>query len=152
MDPRNLQNARDFLKLRRIALVGLSRDEKDFSRYVFRELAGRGIDVVPIRPGLQEAEGRPCYGRLQDVKPAVDGALIMVPPQQVDRVLGDCLEAGVMRVWLHRGAGKGAGDARSLAFCATHGIEAVRDLCPFMALPNAGAGHRVHGWFRTTFG
>ncbi len=152
MDPRNLEHARDFLKLRRIALVGLSHDEKDFSRYVFRELARRGIDVVPVHPGLKEAEGRPCFGRLQDVKPPVDGALIMVHPQHADRVLADCLEAGVKRVWFHRGAGKGAGDERAFAFCPTHGIEAVHDLCPFMALPDASAGHRIHGWFRRVLG
>ena len=152
MDPRNLENARDFLKLRRIALVGLSHDEKDFSRYVFRALAAHGIDVVPVHPGMREAEGRPCFTRLQEVVPPVDGALLMTSPQHADRVLGDCLEAGVKRVWFHRGAGKGAGDERALAFCTTHGIEAVRDLCPFMAMPGAGAGHRLHGWFRRHLG
>jgi predicted CoA-binding protein len=148
MDPRNLDSARAFLGLRRIALVGVSRNDKDFSRYVFRELAGRGIDVVPVHPALKEAEGRPCFARLQDVQPPVDGALVMTHPLQTDRVLADCVEAGVKRVWLHRGAGKGSGDARALAFCEAHGLEVVRDLCPFMALPNAGAGHRLHGWFR----
>jgi predicted CoA-binding protein len=148
MDPRNLENARTFLEQRRIALVGLSRNDKDFSRFIFRELAARGIDVVPVHPAMREAEGRPCFRRLQDVTPPVDGAMLMTHPRDADRILADCVEAGVKRVWFHRGAGQGAGDARALDFCATHDIVAVRDLCPFMALPGAGAGHRVHGWFR----
>ena len=152
MDPRNLEAARAFLRQPRIAFVGLSRNEKDFSRYLFRELAQRGIDVVPVNPGATELEGRPCFHRLADVAPRVDAALLMTHPLQTDRVLADCVEAGVKQVWLHRGAGKGAADERALAFCRTHGIEAVHDLCPFMALPDAGLGHRVHGWFRKTLG
>jgi predicted CoA-binding protein len=148
MDPRNLESARAFLQSRRIAFVGLSRDEKDFSRYLFRELTRRGLDVVPVNPAAAEIEGRPCFPRLSQVQPPVEGAFLMIPPSEGDRILADCLQAGVKRVWFHRGAGKGAADERALAFCASHGIEAVRDLCPFMALPGAGAGHRMHGWFR----
>src|SRR5512140_3348640 len=77
MDPRNLEKARAFLALPRIALVGLSRDDKDFSRMVFRELVKRGIDVVPVNPGAAELEGRPCFPRLADVRPPVQGALVM---------------------------------------------------------------------------
>jgi hypothetical protein len=68
--------------------------------------------------------------------------------RQSDSVLRDCAAAGISRVWLHRGAGPGAESPQALAFCKEHGIEAVRGLCPFMALPGAGFGHRVHGWFR----
>ncbi|HSM91751.1 MAG TPA: CoA-binding protein [Anaeromyxobacteraceae bacterium] len=148
MDPRNLESARKFLQEPRIALVGASRDAKDFSRYVLRELAKRGVDVVPVNPGAAELEGRACFARLADVRPPVQAALVMTPPGEADRVLADCVAAGVKRVWFHRGAGVGAGSARAFAFCAEHGIEAVRDLCPFMALTGAGLGHSVHGFFR----
>jgi hypothetical protein len=51
-------------------------------------------------------------------------------------------------VWLHRGAGAGAATPAALAFCAANGIEAVQDLCPFMALPGAGFPHRLHHFVR----
>ena len=41
-----------FLSCRRIAVVGVSRDPKDFSRAVLRELLKRGYDVVPVSPAL----------------------------------------------------------------------------------------------------
>jgi predicted CoA-binding protein len=148
MDTQNLERARAFLTLPRIAFVGLSRQEKDFSRMVFRELAKRGIDVVPVNPAAAELEGRPCFPRLADVQPPVQAALLMTHPEQTERVLADCVASGVKRVWLHRGAGKGSGDERALAYCAAHGLEVVHDLCPFMALPDAGFPHRLHGFFR----
>jgi predicted CoA-binding protein len=148
MDPRNLENARAFLSRPRFAFVGLSRDAKDFSRMVFRELVKRGIDVVPVNPGATELEGRRCFRRVAEIEPKVEAVLVMTHPAQTDGVLADCVEAGVTQVWLHRGAGKGSGDARSLAYCAAHGITVVRDLCPFMALPAPGFPHQLHGFFR----
>jgi len=115
---------------------------------VFRELVKRGIDVVPVNPAVAEVEGRRSFRRLAEIEPRVDAALVMTHPAQTDRVLADCVEAGVRRVWLHRGAGKGSGDDRAVAFCEAHGLEVVRDLCPFMALPDAGLPHRLHAFFR----
>src|SRR4029453_15086898 len=72
--------ANDFLAQRRIALVGVSRDPRDLSRTLFRELRQRGYDVVPVHPELTSADGVPCARQLQDVSPAVQGALLMTPP------------------------------------------------------------------------
>jgi predicted CoA-binding protein len=148
MDPRNLEAAQAFLREKRIAFVGLSRNEKDFSRALFREFLKRGVDVVPVHPSMAEAEGRRCFARLQDVTPPVSAAFLMTHPLQAEAVLADGVAAGVRRVWFHRGAGKGSADAGALAFCAAHGIEVVRDLCPYMAIPGAGFPHSLHAWFR----
>jgi predicted CoA-binding protein len=152
MTPSSLEEARAFLAARRIALVGLSRNEKDFSRMIFRELARRGYDVVPVHPQLREAEGRRCFARVQDVSPPAGAALVMTAPAATEQVVRDCLAAGIRRVWLHRGGGAGAASEAALAFCRANGIAVVRDLCPYMALPGAGFGHRLHGFFRLRAG
>lgn len=66
-----------FLARQRLAVVGVSRDPKDFTRRLFDELSQRGYDLVPVNPHAQDIAGRPCYGRLQDIPAPVDGALIM---------------------------------------------------------------------------
>ncbi len=40
-----------FLALKRVAMVGVSRDPRDFSRMLFREMKKRGYDMVPVNPG-----------------------------------------------------------------------------------------------------
>jgi predicted CoA-binding protein len=144
--------ANDFLGQRRIALVGVSRDPRDLSRSLFRELRGRGYDVVPVHPLLDSVDGVPCARRLQDVRPPVDGALLMTPPAATDQVVRDCAEAGVTRVWMHRGAGRGAVSPTAVAYCHEHGIAVVEGACPFMFLPGAGFVHRTHGFFARLFG
>ncbi len=143
-----MERAREFLSHKRIALVGVSRDERDFSRMVYRELRQRGYDLAPVNPGMKELEGRPCFARLQDVTPPAEGALLFTPPSRTAQAVRDCLDARIPRVWMHRGVGAGAADPEAIAFCEAHGISVVAGLCPFMALPGAGLGHRLHGFFR----
>lgn len=150
--PSSAEEARAFLAAKRIAVVGLSRKTQDFSRLVLRELARRGYDVVAVHPAMDEAEGRRCFPRVQDVSPPAEAALLLTSPAVTEQVVRDCAEAGVRRVWMHRGGGAGAASEAAIAFCEAHGIAVVRDLCPFMALPGAGVGHRVHGFSRRIFG
>ena len=144
--------ANDFLGQRRIALVGVSRDPRDLSRSLFRELRSRGYDVVPVHPLLDLVDGVACARRLQDVQPPVAGALLMTPPAATDQVVRDCFEAGVSRVWMHRGTGHGAVSVTAVAYCRDHGIAVVEGACPFMFLPGAGIVHRTHGFFARLFG
>jgi predicted CoA-binding protein len=140
--------ARALLALRRVAVVGVSRSERDFSRNVLRELLRRGYDAVPVNPALARAEGRRCFARVQDVDPPAEWALLLTPPERTEGAIRDCLRAGVRRVWMHRGVGPGAASPAALALCRASGVEAVCDLCPFMALPDAGWFHRLHALFR----
>ena len=82
--------------------------------------AGRGYEVVPVHPQLASVEGVPCARRVQDVTPPVAGALLMTPPAATETVVRDCAEAGVRRVWMHRGAGRGAVSEAAVAWCREH--------------------------------
>jgi predicted CoA-binding protein len=147
-----IDRARAFLATRRFAVVGVSRNEKDFSRYLLRELLSRGYDAVPVNPALGEAEGRRAFARVSEIDPPVEAALLLTAPTATEQVVRDALDAGVRRIWLHRGGGQGAATPAALALCAASGVELVHDLCPFMALPGASFPHRVHGFLRRRFG
>ncbi len=145
-----LDRAREFLSHGRIAIVGVSHRKEDFSRALMRQLVARGYDVAAVNPTLADADadGVVCHARVQDVRPPPDVAILLTSPAVTEQVVRDCAEAGVRRVWMHRGAGRGAASPAAIAFCAANGIEVVADLCPFMVLPAAGLGHRVHAMFR----
>jgi predicted CoA-binding protein len=150
-----LNRAQRFLEHRRIAIVGVARDEKDFSRGVLRALQRRGYDVVPVNPAMGEVDGQRCFARLMDVQPPVEAALVMTSRGRTGGVVEDCVRAGVRAVWLHRGAGPGAASPEAVEICRANAIDLVTDLCPYMALPGAGAMHGFHRvlrgvacWFR----
>lgn len=147
MERATLDTIEDFLAQKRIAMVGVSREPKDFSVMLFEELCRRGYDVVPVNPSLADVAGRNCVARVQDIKPAVDGALLMTSPSVTDVVVRDCVEAGIRRVWMYRAAGAGAVSWKAVEFCRAHGIAVVEGECPYMFLPENGF-HKVHGFVR----
>lgn len=144
--PTTIGDVREFLAQKRIALVGLSRNPKDFSRMLFREMCQRGYDMVPVNPAAEEIEGRRCFGRIQDAEPPVRAALVMTPARDSERVVRECAEARVLRVWLYRGGGQGAVTQEAADFCRTSGIRLVEGHCPFMFFEKTGLIHRIHGW------
>ncbi len=150
--PTSIEDVREFLSHKRIALVGVSRDPKDFSRMVFRDMCDRGYDMVPVNPGADELESRRCFGRVQDVDPPPEGALVMTAAQDTERIVHDCIEAGVRRVWMHRGGGQGSVSEEAVAFCRSNGIRLVEGYCPFMFLPGVSPIHRVHRFFLKVLG
>lgn len=148
-----LDDARAFFHhSHRIAVVGVSRDPKDFSRFVFRELLRRGLDAVPVNPALAAAHGVPAFASVSEVDPPADAAILMVPPAAAEAAVRDCLRARIRQVWLHRGAGAGVATEEVLALCVANRLEVVHGLCPMMALPAASLPHRVHGLVRRAFG
>jgi uncharacterized protein len=136
----------NFLALRRFAMVGVSRDPKDFSRKLFHDLCARGYDVVPVNLFAEEIDGRECFQCLQVIRPPVEGALLMTSPQATEEVVRDCSEAGIRRVWMYRAGGQGAVSSEAVEFCRNSDIRVVQGHCPYMFLPNTEFPHRAHGF------
>ena len=145
--PNSMNYIHDFLALRRIALIGVSRDPENFSRVLFREMCNEGYDMVPVNPAAREVESRRCFARVQEIEPPVDGALLLTAPRDTERVARDCAEAGIRHVWMHRGTGRGSVSQGAVDFCHEQGVRLVEGYCPFMFLPDTPFFHRVHGFF-----
>lgn len=141
----SLDTIRDFLAQKRIAMVGISHEPTSFSAVLFQELCRRGYDVVPVNPNMQQVSGRKCFARVQDIQPPVEAALLLTSPAVTDTVVLDCAEAGIRRVWMHKGAGHGAVSQRAVEFCRERGIAVVPSQCPLMFLPEGSAFHQLHG-------
>ena len=142
--PNTTEAIQRFLACRRVALVGVSRNPRDFSRSLLREMVARGYDVVPVNPAAKEVDGRPCFPSVGAVSPPVEAALLMTAPAQSARAAQDCLDAGVRALWFHRGIGPGAATPAALSACAARGAEVVAGECIYMHLPHASLPHRVH--------
>lgn len=134
----------EFLSLKRIAFVGASRNEHDFSRMLLKEFRRRGYELIPVNPHAEEIDGVPCVAGVRDIHPAAEGALIMTSRDAAYQVLLDCYEAGIRKVWLYGISGPRRVSAGAVEFCGTHGISLVPGYCPFMFLPNPQLIHRCH--------
>jgi len=136
----------DFLAEKRLAVIGVSRNPRHFSRRLFAELLRRGYDAVPVNPKAEQIEGLPCYPQVGQIQPPPAAALLMTPARASAQAVEECAQAGIRKVWLYRAVGRGAVSPAAAALCEARGMEAVVGLCPYMFLPGSSPVHRIHGW------
>jgi len=136
----------EFLRQKRIAMIGVSRNPKDFSRNLYRELLRRRYEVIPINPSAQEIDGHPCYPHISDIRPPIKTLLLMTSRKVSTAVLRECADRGADLVWLYGINGEQDVDPAALQFCRDHGIGVIPGYCPYMFLERAAFFHRIHGF------
>lgn len=142
----------DFLSANRIAMVGISRNPRDFSHRLFEEFCRQGYDMVPVNPYAAEIHARQCFPRLGEIDPPVDAVLLMTPPEVTESVVDECIEVNIRHVWMYRAGGQGAVSEAAVQKCLEAGIRVIPGECPFMFLRDVGVFHRFHGFVRKITG
>jgi uncharacterized protein len=94
----------EFIKSKRIAVVGLSRSGKKFGNSAFAELLKRGYQVFAVHPDAAEIGGTPCYPNLGALRGKVDAVLVCIAPGGVPSILREAALNGIRNVWLQQGA------------------------------------------------
>ena len=140
----------DFLAQKRIAVAGVSRNRSDHpvGNLIYERLKSTGHDVFAVNPHMQTFEGDRCYPELQSIPGGVDGVVIITRPEITDKIVHDCRDAGVRRVWMHQSVGKGSSvSPEAIEYCRQHDISVIAGACPMMYGPGADVGHTCMRWF-----
>ena len=136
-----------FLRGKRFAVAGVSRDKGQAANAVYRKLRSAGYDVIPVNPNATEVEGVRCYPDLQSIPPPLDGVVIATHPAVAAELVRQCAALGVRSVWFHRSFGDGSVSEEAVRECAARGIEAIVGGCPLMYCQPVDIGHRCMRWW-----
>jgi predicted CoA-binding protein len=140
----------EFLAQKRIAVAGVSRNNSHHptGNLIYHRLKNTGHEVFPVNPHMQAFEGDPCYPDLRSIPGGVDGVVIVTRPETTERIVRDCNDAGVHRVWMHQSIGKKASSVSPSAveYCSQHGISVIAGACPMMYSDGVDFGHRCMRW------
>jgi len=145
----------DFLAQKRIAVAGVSRNDSHHptGNLIYHRLKTTGHDVIPVNPHMQTFEGDRCYPDLKSIPGGVDGVVIITRPEVTERIVHDCAEAKVRRVWMHQSLGKGSSvSPEAVEYCRQHDISVIAGACPMMFGPGADFGHTCMRWALTLTG
>ncbi len=134
-----------FLSAKHIAVIGSSRNPKEYSRLLFRELIKHGYDAIPVNPFVDALDEHQCFKNVKDISPVPDGALILLPEDKTEQAVIDCADAGIKNVWLHRHVAGGVSDTRAIFRAEERGISLITGFCMFMFLPKSSVIHKFHG-------
>lgn len=136
-----------FIKSKRIAVVGLSRSGRKFGNSAFAELLKRGYEVFAVHPLAKAIGGTICYPNLAALRGKVDGVVVCIPSGNVPGVLRDAAGAGLENVWLQQGAES----ADAIALAEELGLNLVTGRCILMYAPPVGGFHAWHRAFHRLF-
>jgi predicted CoA-binding protein len=136
-----------FLRGRRFAVAGVSRQSGQAANAVFRKLRRAGYEVFPVNPKASEVEGTACYSEVAVVPGQLDGVVIATAPDVSAQIVRQCGDHGVRQVWLHRSFGNGSVSEEAIRECDTRGIECIVGGCPLMFCEPVDVGHRCMRWW-----
>ena len=139
----------DFLAQKRIAVAGVSRDNSHHpaGNLIYRRLKRTGYEVFPVNPHMQTFDGDRCYPKLQSIPSGVDGVVIITRPEVTVRIVHDCNDAGVRRVWMHQSVRKASSvSSEAVEYCRQNEISVIAGACPMMYGPDADFQHTCMRW------
>ncbi len=150
MKPTSLDiKVRDFLAQKRIAVAGVSRETSGHpaANLIYHRLKTTGHDVFAVNPHMHAFEGDRCYPDVQSIPGGVDAVVIVTRPDAAERIVRACGDAGIRRVWMHRGIGGGSSvSPEAIEYCRQHDITVIAGACPMMYGPGADFGHTCMRW------
>jgi len=139
----------DFLAQQRIAVAGVSRNKSKHpaGNLIYHRLKTTGHDVFAVNPHTGTFEGDRCYPDVKSIPGGVDGVVIVTRPELTERIVHDCVEAGVRRVWMHRSVNKASSvSPAAVEYCKAHDVSVIAGACPMMYGDNVDFGHTCMRW------
>ena len=87
-----------------IALVGATDNEFKYGHTIFLDLKRKGYRVYPVNLRRDTVQGEKAYSRLADIPEPPTIVNFVIPPRFTLHVLKQCLELGLMNVFIQPGA------------------------------------------------
>jgi predicted CoA-binding protein len=139
-----------FVDSKKIAIVGVSEKQGNWGKGLMDELVKKNYEVLPVNPAYKMIGETPCFASVRDLPGDIESVILAVPPKITEEVVGEMTGTPIRRVWMHRGAGRGAYSEKAREICEKNNISVVYGFCPMMFF--GGGMHSFHLWIRKTFG
>jgi len=145
----------DFLAQKKIAVVGVSDKRETGCNLAYHKFKQAGYGVYAVNPHLAAFEGDPCYPDLKSIPDKPDAVFILTNPSVSEKIVQQCVDLGINRVWMHclmgtkpgLAAGMTSVSPEAVRLCRENGIVVIPGTCPNQYLqPDFG-----HALMRATF-
>jgi predicted CoA-binding protein len=133
------QTIDEFVALKTLAVVGVSRNKDKFGSTIYRELKAKGYKVFAVNPEMDMFEGDRCYAGLGALPEKPEGVIFSVQPAITARVLQDMPGLGIQYAWIQQGANSPEIEAKATEL----GLNSSARMCVYV-LPSIESIHKFH--------
>ena len=90
----------DILSLKRVVVIGMSRNSSKAAHYVPKYLSDTGFEITPVNPNTDEILGKKCYSSILNVDDSIDIVDIFRPSNDVLPFVKDAIKKKPKVIWL----------------------------------------------------
>ena len=142
------ESIENFLASKKIAIAGVSSNQKKFGYIIFKELREKGFDVCPINPKLDSLDGVKSYKSVSEIPPEYEKLFIVTPKEATDEIIIQAADKGIDHVWIQQMAN--TKDSSRIA--KENNIELIEKECIFMYAQPVKSVHKFHRAIWKIFG
>jgi predicted CoA-binding protein len=102
-DPSSDEQLREILSLKKVAVVGMSKNPSKAAHYVPKYLSDNGYDITPVNPTADEILGKKCFSSISEIDEYVEIIDVFRPSDQVLPVIQEAIKKKPKVIWLQEG-------------------------------------------------
>ena len=102
-DTHSDEEIREILSMKKVAVIGMSKNSSKAAHYVPRYLSENGFHVVPVNPNAEEILGKKCHDSVADIDELVDIVDIFRPSEDVLPFVQEAIKKKPKVIWLQEG-------------------------------------------------
>ena len=112
-----------------IAVVGATDDSFKYGHLIYRDLKAKKFCVYPVNPNRLTVDGDKTFEHIGAIPESPTIVNILVPPKVTLNILQQCLDLGLMNVWLQ----PGAESPEVMVFLQQHSFNYLANTCIMVA-------------------
>ncbi len=102
-DPHSDKEILEILKMKNVAVVGMSKNTDKAAHYVPKYLHENGYNITPVNPNSDVILKKQCYDEITDVPDVIDIVNVFRPSDQVLPIIKKAIKKKPKVIWLQEG-------------------------------------------------
>ena len=102
-DPHSDEQIKQILTMKKVAVVGMSRNTGKAAHYVPKYLSDNGYNITPVNPTTDEILNKKCYSNLVEIENEIEIVDVFRPSDQVLPIIQDAIKIKPKVIWLQEG-------------------------------------------------
>ena len=102
-DDHSDEQIRDILSLKKVVVIGMSKNSQKAAHFVPKYLFDNGYDITPVNPTSEEILGKKCYNSISEINEEIEIVDIFRPSDQVLPFVQEAIKKKPKVIWLQEG-------------------------------------------------
>ncbi|KPU81255.1 CoA-binding protein [Nitrosopumilus sp. PRT-SC01] len=102
-DDHSDEQIRDILSLKKVVVIGMSKNSQKAAHFVPKYLFDNGYDITPVNPTSEEILGKKCYNSISEINAEIEIVDIFRPSDQVLPFIQEAIKKKPKVIWMQEG-------------------------------------------------